>query len=387
MKLPLEYFFVLVFPMVLALPLPHLISSIALAAALLNVIVIAGAKGAWKTISFDGFNQNFLVVFGALVIIIDTFTNSLRSFSFEPVFREVRVSFIIVPLVFWIVKDKMHILRSQLLCSMVLGVLLYILYAYGYLTYFYTNIITNRKFEFNHFLIYDLRENLPGAYHHTYIGMYMTFSIVILLYESLQIKKGYLYSIVFFILLNQVGFGSKLTLLLSLAFIGFYSMRYLKKEVGIVFNMFVLIVLVLLVVGFFINESGMVNSLSFSSSNRIESWQCALQGIYSKPFLGYGHEMSVVYMENCITSNAVSTHNQYLEELINYGFFGIWLPVFLMLLFLRSKDDILFKAFLIMIITIGFFENLMSLQRGVLFFVFFSVVFSFRSSNRTRIKQ
>ncbi|WP_194529153.1 O-antigen ligase family protein [Zobellia roscoffensis] len=327
------------------------------------------------------------MVFGALVIIIDTFTNSLRSFSFEPVFREVRVSFIIVPLVFWIVKDKMHILRSQLLCSMVLGVLLYILYAYGYLTYFYTNIITNRKFEFNHFLIYDLRENLPGAYHHTYIGMYMTFSIVILLYESLQIKKGYLYSIVFFILLNQVGFGSKLTLLLSLAFIGFYSMRYLKKEVGIVFNMFVLIVLVLLVVGFFINESGMVNSLSFSSSNRIESWQCALQGIYSKPFLGYGHEMSVVYMENCITSNAVSTHNQYLEELINYGFFGIWLPVFLMLLFLRSKDDILFKAFLIMIITIGFFENLMSLQRGVLFFVFFSVVFSFRSSNRTRIKQ
>ncbi|SHI49970.1 O-antigen ligase family protein [Pseudozobellia thermophila] len=381
MKLPLEYFFVIVFPLVLVLPLPLLASSIALGAALLNVLIVSGARGGWRTVSFKGVNQNILVVFGALIIIIDSLTSSLRSFSLEPVFREVRVSFIIVPLVLWLVKDKIYRLRPQILFSMVLGVLLYILYSYGYLTYFYTNVITSRNFELSHFLIYDLRKNLPGAYHHTYIGMYMTFSIAILLYGSLGINKIYSYLIVCFILLNQVGIGSKLTLLMSLVLIAYYSKKYFKSELTRAFKVFLLFVLILLVVGFFIYESGVFNSISFSSSNRIESWQCALQGFFRKPFLGYGHEMSVVYMDECITSNAISTHNQYLEELLNYGVFGIWLPVLLMFLYLKSKNDGLFKIFLVMIIVLGLFENILSLQRGVLFFVFFSTFFCLKSNS------
>jgi len=270
------------------------------------------------------------------------------------------------------------------LFALVAGVVLYILYAYGYLTYFYTSVITNRSFEFNHFLIYDLRENVPGAYHHSYIGMYMTFSIAILLSYASKNYHWVFYGLALFILLNQLILGSKLTIVMSFLLIITFVIKLMRNKIGSNIWVPASLSLVLIVAIGVIYQSDVMSSLLFSTNNRIESWQCALQGFLEKPFFGYGHEASVKYLEHCITSVAVSAHNQYLEELLNYGLFGIWLPILFTLLFLRSKTSELFRVFLMVIGLVCLFENVLSLQRGVLFFTFFTTVFlALRSSSKS----
>jgi len=373
MKLPLEYFFFLLFPLILVLPLPLMASSVALALGLVNVLILVIIRGDWRAVSLQELGENLLLVFGIFIFLIDSFTHLFRDFSFEFIVRDVRISFLLVPLILWLIKDKVRELRIYLLFSLVLGVLLYILYAYGYLVNFYNNVITNRGFEFNHFLIYDLRENVIGAYHHSYIGMYMTFSIAILLYYSREKYRTALIVTALFIFVNQIVIGSKLTLALSFLLILFSVFIQLRTR----FKAW-LLALASMVVVFVISliyKSGILNSVSFSTGNRIESWECTIDGFLEKPLFGFGHRNSVTYLENCITSDAVSAHSQYLEEFINYGLFGIWLPILFILLLLKSKKDLLFLVFMTMIVLVSFFENTLSLQRGVLFFVSFASVF------------
>lgn len=375
MKLPLKYFFLLLFPLILVLPLPLIASSIALGLALLNVLALSVIQGTFKTIDLKELGKNALVLFGLLVLLLDSFTNILRNLEFDLIIRDVRISFLLAPLILWLLKDELKALSTYLLFSLVIGVVVYILYAYGYLAYFYTTITTNRSFEFNHFLLYDLRENVPGAYHHSYIGMYMTFSIAILLKYAKNRFQWPLVALAFFILLNQLVLGSKLTMLLSMFLALFYLIKTKSDKRTLNIRMLVALCLILVLIVLVIYKSDVLDSVFFSASNRIESWQCALQGFFEKPIFGYGHEASVMFLENCINSNAISAHNQYLEEFMNYGLFGLWLPIFLVLIFLKSIKYKLFMSFMILITLVSFFENTLSLQRGVLFFVFFLSMF------------
>lgn len=375
MKLPLEYFFLLLFPMVLVLPLPLQAGSIALGLALLNILVVNTISGGWKRFAIKEIYGNSLLLFGVIVLGLDSVTNLLRNFEFELIIRDVRISFWLVPLILWLIKDQLNSLKIYLFFSLVIGVMLYILYSYGYLVHFYTNVLTNRSFEFNGFLIYDLRENLPGAYHHSYIGMYMTFSIAILLQYAKSKYKLFLICLAVFVLIHQIVLSSKFTLFFSLVVIIFYGLKIFNKALIKKTMKFFIMGFGLVLIAFLTYKSGVLNSTSFSVSNRIESWQCALQGYFEKPFFGYGHKDSILYLENCISSDAVSAHSQYLEEVMNYGIFGFWLPVLVVLLFFNSRTDRLFRFFLVLIIGLSFFENILSLQRGVLFFTFFVSVF------------
>jgi hypothetical protein len=186
--------------------------------------------------------------------------------------------------------------------------------------------------------------------------------------------------VAFFILLNQVLFGSKLTVLLSMVLGTFYFLKFLKKQVRPTV-MFALFASIGFIITLLVYKSGLLNSLSFSTSNRIESWRCATQGFFEKPIFGHGHEASVAYLENCMTSEAISTHSQYFEELMNYGLFGFWLPVFLALLFFKTKKERLFKVLLLLVSVVSCFENILSLQRGVLFFTFFVSMFVLQKGN------
>lgn len=371
MKFPRKYFFLFLFPLVLALPLPLIVSSVALSLALLNVLLVSVVDGEWKKTTFKELVKAPLVLFGATVLLVDTVTLVLRSFSLELVFRDVRISFFVLPILFWPFRKQLLPLRKYILGSFVIGVLIYVFYSYGYLIYLYTHLISNRTFEFGHFLVYDLRENVPGAYHHAYIGMYMTFSISIVLSFIKKRKSNLYFGSALFILVNQVVFGSKLTIALSFILILSFFFKKIKSKslpsiMAIVMFAFASSVALLT-----IRESDILETIRFSYSNRIESWQCTLKGFIDKPLFGHGHEASVVYIENCVDSDPISSHNQYLDEAINYGLFGLWLPFLFVYLFTRPREDGLLEPFVLLIVVVCFFESLFSLQRGVLFFVFF----------------
>jgi len=371
-KLPLKYFFILIFPIILVLPIPLVFSSIALGLALLNLLLVH--FDFFKRGNFlKRFKENTLLIFGCSIVTLDILTHFFRHLEFEWIFRDVRISFLLVPLIFFISRDKVVPLKKHLLISLVIGVLGYILYAYGYMVYFYSSI-NYRSFEISHYLVYDLRQNLPGAYHHTYIGMYMVFAIAILLW---QFGKKYYWqriALAIFITLNQILIGGKITFFLSVLIFAAYLLEEIKKT-RFFSRLICAFAILILLSGGLLYKSGFLNSASFSASNRIESWKCSAQAFFNKPLFGYGHEETVVFLKNCISSNAVSTHNQFLEEFMNYGLFGLWLPMFFIFLFFKSKSTKLFRFFLLITCSVSFFENILSLQRGVLFFTFYIALF------------
>lgn len=386
MRLPIEYFFVLIFPIVLVLPLPLVASSISLTLCLLNILIIAGIDWNKKKLHFR-FEWDSLILFIVFVILVDSLTTVGRDSGFKFVFRDVRISLLIVPIIFSLIKSKWSRLKKHIMFSLVTGVILYIMFCYGYLTYFYSFLIKNRSFEFSHFLLYDLRENVPGVYHHSYIGLYMTTSLAVLIYYRRLFKSGFFFHcIVLFIFLNQVIIGSKLSIIMSMTLILWEGIRLLKinlkyKYWQICFG--AIIVLLLVTVA---QKLQVGSSFNFSVGNRLESWKCSMQGFFNNPVGGLGHEASVEFLNDCIQSLAVSTHNQYLEELINYGVLGLWLPVFYAIVFLKSKGDFLFRIFIIVVILQSCFENILSLQRGVLFFTFFCSILFFDCKNQNSYK-
>lgn len=380
MRVSLNYFFILIFPIILVLPLPRIFGSCALGLALLNLLVVSiSNKQIKKGIELRK-KEAFLLIAGAFVLLLDVFTHVFRNLEVQWVFREVRLSLLLVPLIFYLCKRQLKPIKKQLLYAIVIGVLCYILYASGYMVYFYSTI-EYRSFEFSHYLVYDLRQNLPGAYHHTYIGMYLAFAIVVLLFSSIKNYAWQRLILAIFLALSQILIGGKITFLLSLLIIGMYLLQKAIKNRKSLLKAISLVGVLVIMVVILIRKSSFLNSVSFSISNRIESWKCAFNGFLENPIWGLGHEKSVIFLTDCMTTDAISTHNQFLEEIINYGVLGLWLPILFGVLFLRFKLNRVFKYFLFITFAVCLFENMLSLQRGVLFFSFYSSLFFMLNDN------
>ncbi len=199
----------------------------------------------------------------------------------------------------------------------------------------------------------------------------MTFSIILFTFGKLVKAKWPLFLICVFVIVNQAFMGGKITLILSLLVVSAYVW---KKSIN---KRLVLIGFAIISTGFifFLNLGGLFKSLNFSISNRLLSWKCSLNAIVENPWFGLGKESTYAYLRECLGNEAVSTHNQIFNEFVNYGVFGAWIILFYWLLIKRSRKDIVFSLWVGLIITLSLFENIISLQRGILFVSFFSVIF------------
>ena len=367
MKLFLRYPFLLLFPLVLVLPFPMIVDSIVLFLACLNLLVLSVAEK--KAPSWNSIRNEPMIWIGLFVLLVDPIASMLR-LEFNPEIRTSRLALLLVPLAFYLFREYIPKIREAAMFSFVLGVVMYILYSYGYLIYFYANV-TNRDFSLDHYLRYDLTEYLPGAYHHSYLGMYMTFAIILLTFGKLIKVKWQLFLACLFIVFNQIFMGGKITLALSLLVIAAYIWQNSSRK------KLVLAVVVIFSAGtlFLLNLRGLFESLSFSISNRLQSWKCSINAISENPWFGLGKESTYAYLSKCIGNDAVSTHNQILNEFVNYGLLGAWIFVFYWLLISRARKDIVFALWVGLIIGLSLFENVLSLQRGILFISFFSVLF------------
>lgn len=363
-----KYFFLLLFPIVLVLPLPLIFSSLALVLALMNLLIIALVE---KTPSWSDFltvKGMAFILFGFFIVNVDWVVGSLRAREFTFFVNEQRIAFFLVPLIFYIGRHHLQKIKGSIMSALVLGVILHIIYIFVALVYFYS-FDTNRAFQFNHYLKYDITTNVLGSYHHTYIGLYMTFALVIVLKRLKNRPTGLLLS--FILLLSQLVIGSKLTFFLSLIFV-FYviTRKSILKLKSIWINVSVLIFTILLIV--FAAFQGLFNTLNFSLSNRLTSWSCSLQIFWENRWLGVSKENALQFLESCIENNAISTHSQILSELVYYGIFGLWFLGYFIFLHRSSTRKYLFKILIWLIFLVSLFENVFSLQRGILFFTFFA---------------
>ena len=371
-----RYPFTLLFPIVLVLPLPLIFSSIGLGLAIANLLVVNYKEFSWRIVK-DVIKKPFVILL-IFVFFLEILINIFRSFEFYLTIREVRLSFLIVPICLMLTKKHLVKIKDHILQFFIIGVLLYIVYADLYLIYFY-NYITVNNFKFDHFLKYAYGI-VPGAYHHTYQGLYMCFSIIVLLYfvfyKNVLSKKIGLFFCAF-IFAHMLFMASKMTLILiiPLSTVMIYNkeeIKFLKINKHLLLGM---VYVLLIVIFYFLFKNKVYDSIFFSFSDRIESWKCSLEIFKNNPFFGVEHKFVNKLLKECMTSNTASTHNQFLDELVNYGCFSVWLVVFFLLLFKEAHKNILFKMFIYLIFLVSLYENIFSLQRGVLFIVFFSSFF------------
>lgn len=348
------------------LPFPLIVSSISLGVACLNLLILFFYDKKTKRTN----NDFFLILFGLYTLLLDSITNSLREMNFDLTIKESRISFLIIPLVFWIGQKQLQKVRKKILLGVVFGVILYILYCICFLVYFHS-FMTNRPFVFNHFLKYDLSYYLPGAYHHTYIGMYMTFSIIILTNKIIYKKNSQILLSILLIFACQIFIGGNLSIVLSFIVLSIFVFKQIKLTKIMIKWGLLLFLIIFLGFSYF---SGIFDTITFSVNNRLESWVCSFKGFLNNSFVGLGNDV-FSYLSTCINSDAISSHNQYLNELMTYGVFGFWVFFILYKLFKSLYKKNITKYFALLIIILCLTENILSLQRGIFFFSFFSSLF------------
>jgi O-antigen ligase len=122
--------------------------------------------------------------------------------------------------------------------------------------------------------------------------------------------------------------------------------------------------------------------------SRLDRWQAAAALIKQSPIIGHGagSELGLLHEEFYTRKyyssflNHLNTHNQYLSFWVKSGIIG--LLFYLATLWFGFKQalrrkDLLFFSFMLMIAVVSFSENLLDVDKGIIFYAFFFSFFIF----------
>jgi len=136
-----------------------------------------------------------------------------------------------------------------------------------------------------------------------------------------------------------------------------------------------------------------------NSDSRLERWRIAAARIKDKPLLGYGSGSEIGLLKDDFYDakmyssflKGLNSHNQYLSFLLKSGIWG--LAIYLLTLVYGFKiafkrKDVLFISFMLVITVVSVTENILDVDKGVMFYSFFFSFFMFSApDNETIIKE
>jgi O-antigen ligase len=125
---------------------------------------------------------------------------------------------------------------------------------------------------------------------------------------------------------------------------------------------------------------------------RLAKWRCSSDVIVENPWFGVGtgdevDELLKSYKRNNFLEGIrcrYNSHNQYLSVLIAVGLTGLLIFIFVLLLpFVHGykKNDHILVGFIILITIFFWTENVLSVQKGVVFFSFFYALLIKKTNN------
>lgn len=384
-----KYIGILLFPLVLPLPLPMKYSAIALNLLVINLLIISAnssLKGI-KTLIKDP-----VIILFTLYFLTDAL-NTLLTLDFDkPLIREVKLAYVVLPILILINRETIIKLFELLFKVFVIGVLAYILIAWLYVAYYYIIEHPTYIFDFSdHFVVYVLANEFPYAIHHTYIGIYILVATIYIFSKTIKMnrKKRLIgFAICIFFLFNSFYIGGKSTTLLTGIFIAVLIIKSFLSEIKIKgLHYYVTAFIFISIVGLYGIFEWLSISVKQSFGKRMEIYQRCLDVIGDIFPFGIGkHNLKELPLNPLepMGKNLIP-HNIYFNELIINGLLGLLLLLLMLfyLLYKGYKQNIVFFLFIISIIVIGFTEDLVTRQRGVFFFVFFSAIFYARYKQRS----
>jgi O-antigen ligase len=136
------------------------------------------------------------------------------------------------------------------------------------------------------------------------------------------------------------------------------------------------------------------NNQRFDS--RLDRWRSAFGLIEKSPVIGYGagSELGLLhedfYARKYYNSfvNHLNSHNQYLSFWLKSGMVGLLIYLATLVFGFREaikRKDLLFFSFMLLIAVVSFGENLLDVDKGVIFYAFFFSFFFYSSQTKTSI--
>lgn len=135
-----------------------------------------------------------------------------------------------------------------------------------------------------------------------------------------------------------------------------------------------------------------------NSDSRFERWRVAAARIKDRPLLGYGSGSEVgllrddFYNAKMYSSylKGLNSHNQYISFVLKSGIWGLVIYVLTLVYGIKmafKRKDVLFISFMLIIAVVSASENLLDVDKGVMFYSFFFSFFLFSApDNETIIK-
>ncbi len=255
---------------------------------------------------------------------------------------------------------------------------------------------------FDHKHHYNFVQRSMYHFHFPYDSLYINFAYALLIFGNYKKLFKRIVSVLFLIviLLFGVRIGLFSFLLISLIYIGVHFKTVFKLKNFV----FLIIVLVACFTLLKTTKYGRdkyydtLNKIGFNTKNQVSKigseyhkigerqiiWNASMELIGKKPFFGYGtsihqDKLNALYMErNCKTCINKNSHNQYLSTLLNYGVFGLFVLVFILVFCIIKGFEIKsadFLLFLLLISTLFFTETVLHRQKGIMFFSVFVSLF------------
>jgi O-antigen ligase len=252
--------------------------------------------------------------------------------------------------------------------------------------------------------------------HATYFSMYIALAAAAAVYAFFKTetkRNKYLYAFLGIVLMAGLIQLSSRAVLISFALIMnmLVPTFWIEKTKRSVYMILSLVITVSVLFFFTRNDSlktrfivGMKEELTQNDAinNLLEPralrWSSAKQLMLGSPVYGYGSGSEIpllkeVYYEHQLYNsylNSLNIHNQYLSMFIKTGALGLLLLLFVLFAGFRraiqSKDG-LFCAFLIIVTTVFFSENVLDGNKGIFFFAFFYSLFYIRRKEAELIQK
>ncbi len=341
-----------------------------------------------------------------------TLISTIYSSNYHQAFTEweLAIPILLFPLLFCVNQLDLKKYRPQLLTAFALGCTATILYLYinAFATIIYYGIpfsgillpaFTNHNFA------------QPIDIHATFFSLQIALSLIYLLSklikEKLTVKEQIFYTLCCVVLgagiiqLSSKSILITLFLVVNIAF-PYFLIRVERRRRYIMVSVFISC---LAVIGIFNSRAfkdrywGQLKedlSPSFAGQSvqpRLERWKIAGELISKSPLIGYGAGSEVEllgdkFFERKFYSSYLhhlNSHNQYLSFLLKSGIWGLAVYGATLTYGFKNavrKKDMLFFSFMLMIAIVSLSENVLDMDKGVMFYSFFFSFFAFAAERK-----
>ena len=225
-------------------------------------------------------------------------------------------------------------------------------------------------------------------FHAPYLALYLVVSNILCLYFYItKGKKGFIF---FIFTLNNIFLfliSSRAALAVNWIFIAALSTYYLSKSKGFLISLLNLTVIGAICYLAYVNVPYLHTKISklteagYGLGHRAEAAKAATEVIKSNPFFGVGIGDIQAELNKELPNAAyadMNVHNQYLHELMTYGFvgFAIFIAIFIIGFYKAiTHKDLFFALFLISFVIMFLTEVILSRYLGIMLFSVFYPLF------------